>query len=69
MLSGVIGNRTVYGLAYSYTSSGHLVIDNRYAVLINGKVYMIASREENTNTTEINNAVNCIISTLTERGS
>lgn len=69
LVSGVIGNRTVYGLAYSYTSSGHLVIDNRYAILVNGKVYMIASREENTNSNEINNAVNCIISTLTERGS
>lgn len=68
LASGIIGNRTVYGIAYSYYSSNHLVIDNRYAVLINGKVYMVGSKEENTNTTEINNVVEHILSTLTEGG-
>ena len=69
LLSGTIGNKTVYGLAYNYTSSGHLVVDNRYAILVNGKVYMVCSKEENTNSTEINNVVTHILSTLTERGS
>lgn len=69
LVSGVIGNRTVYGLAYSYTSNNHLIIDNRYAVIVNNKVYMVGSKEENTNTTEINNVVNHILSTLTERGA
>lgn len=69
LLSGTIGNKTVYGLAYNYTSSGHLVVDNRYAILVNGKVYMVGSKEENTNSTEINNVVTHILSTLTERGS
>ncbi len=67
LLSQVIGNRTVYGLAYNYTINNHLVVDNRYAVLVNGKVYMVGSIEENTNTTEINNVVEHILATLTER--
>ena len=69
LVSGVIGNRTVYGLAYNYTSSGHSVVDNRYAVIINGKVYMVGSVEENTNSAEINSVVEHILSTLTERGA
>mgnify|MGYP004671580179 FL=1 len=69
LISGVIGNRTVYGLAYSYNVDNHLIIDNRYAVVINNKVYMVGSKEENTNTTEINNVVEHILSTLTERGA
>ena len=68
LISGVIGNKTVYGLAYNYSSDNHLIVDNRYAVVINNKVYMIGSKEENTNSTEINNVVNCIISSLTEGG-
>lgn len=69
LLSGVIGNRTVYGLAYNYNVNNHLIVDNRYAVVINNKVYMVGSKEENTNTTEINNVVEHILSTLTERGA
>ena len=68
LLSGIIGNRTVYGIAYNYTSSGHLIVDNRYAVLINNAIYMIGSKEENTNTEEINNVVSHIIETMTEGG-
>ena len=68
LLSGVVGNRTVYGIAYSYSSNNHLIIDNRYAVLINGKVYMVGSKEENTNTSEINSVAEHILSTLTEGG-
>lgn len=69
LLSGVIGNRTVYGLAYNYNVNNHLIVDNRYAVVINNKVYMVGSKEENTNTTEINNVVEHILFTLTERGA
>lgn len=69
LVSGVVGNKTVYGLAYNYTSSNHLVVDNRYAVLINNKVYMIGSKEENTNSAEINSVVEHIISTLAEGGN
>ena len=69
LLSGNIGNKLVYGLAYNYTSNGHLIVDNRYAVTINNKVYMIGSKEENTNSTEINSVVEHIINTLTEGGN
>lgn len=68
LLSGTIGNRTVYGIAYSYTSSGHLVIDNRYAVLINNQIYMVGTKEENTNSDEINAVARHILETLTEGG-
>lgn len=68
LLSGTIGNRTVYGIAYSYTSSGHLVIDNRYAVLINNQIYMVGTKEENTNSGEINAIARHILETLTEGG-
>lgn len=69
LISGNIGNRTVYGLAYNYNVNNHLIVDNRYAVVINNKVYMVGSKEENTNTTEINNVVEHILATLTERGA
>ena len=69
MLSGNIGNRLVYGIAYSYTVDGHVVIDNRYAVVINNKIYMIGSKEENTNSTEINSVVEHVIASLNEGGA
>lgn len=69
LLSGTIGNKLVYGLAYNYSSNGHLIVDNRYAVNINNRIYMIGSKEENTNSTEINSVVEHIISTLTEGGN
>lgn len=68
LVSGVIGNKTVYGVAYNYTSSGHLVVDNRYALTINNKIYMVGTKEENTNTTEINNLASHIMETMTEGG-
>lgn len=68
LVSGVIGNRTVYGVAYNYTSSGHLVVDNRYALTINNKIYMVGTKEENTNTTEINNLASHIMETMNEGG-
>lgn len=64
LLSGQINGKTVYGIAYNYTSSGHLVVDNRYATIMNNNVYMIASKEENSNSSEINSVVEHIISTL-----
>lgn len=69
LLSGNIGNKLVYGLAYNYTVNNHLVVDNRYAVVINNQVYMFGSKEENTNTTEINNLVEHIITTFTVGGA
>lgn len=66
LVSGQIGGKTVYGLAYNYTSSGHLIVDNRYATIMNNNVYMIASKEENTNSSEINSVVEHIISTLSQ---
>ncbi len=69
LLSGTIGNRTVYGIAYNYTSSGHLIVDNRYALLINNKVYMVGTKEENTNSNEINSVARHILETLTEGGN
>ena len=69
LVSGTIGNKLVYGIAYNYTSNGHLIVDNRYAVTINNKIYMIGSKEENTNSTEINSVVEHIINTLTEGGN
>lgn len=69
LLSGVIGNRTVYGIAYNYTSNGHLIVDNRYAFVINNRVYMVGTKEENTNSNEINNVASHILETLTEGGN
>lgn len=69
LLSGTYAGRVVYGIAYNYTSSGHLIVDNRYAVTINNKVYMIGSKEENTNSAEINSVVEHIFNTLTEGGN
>lgn len=69
LLSGVIGDKLVYGIAYNYTSGGHLVVDNRYATVIGGRVYMIATREENVNSAEINSVAEHIISTLLEGGA
>lgn len=69
LVSGNIGDKLVYGVAYNYTSNGHLIVDNRYATVINNMVYMIGSKEENTNSTEVNNLVEQIIKTLTVGGA
>lgn len=69
LTSAYIGNNLVYGICYNYTSSGHLVVDNRYVVAINNKLYMIGTREENVNTQEINNVTRHILETLTEGGN
>ena len=66
MLSNYIGDKYVYGIQYTYTSSGHVVVDNRYAFLVNGKMYLIGTKEENVNTDEINNTTRLIIETLKE---
>lgn len=68
LLSGTIGGRTVYGIQYRYTASGHTVIDNRYATMIGNNLLMIGSREENVNTQEVNNVVSAVIETLKEVG-
>lgn len=64
LLSNTIGNYYVYGIQYKYTSSGHIVIDNRYATQIDGKIFMVGTKEENQNTEEINNHVRVILNTL-----
>ena len=64
MLSNTIGNYYVYGIQYQYNSSGHIVIDNRYAIELDNKIFMIGSKEENVNTDTINNVVRVIIETL-----
>lgn len=69
LVSGNIGDKLVYGVAYNYTSNGHLIVDNRYATVINNMVYMIGSKEENTNSTEVNNLVEQIIKTLSVGGA
>ncbi len=66
LVNGTIGNKNIYGIQYTYTSSGHVVVDNRYAFLVNNSMYLITTKEENTNTTEINNVTELIINTLKE---
>ena len=45
-----------------------MVIDNRYATVVDGKLLMVGSKEENINTDEINNVVSLIIMTM-QKGS
>lgn len=64
VVSNTIGSYYVYGIQYMYTSSGHTVIDNRYVTSIGGKLFMIGTKEENTNTKEINDIVAVMFNTL-----
>lgn len=66
MLSSYIGDKYVYGIQYTYTSNGHIVVDNRYAFLIGNSMYLVTTKEENTNTAEINNTGALIIKSLKE---
>ena len=68
LLSGTINGKTTYGIQYKYTVNGRIVIDNRYAIVINNKVYMMGSKEENVNSAEINKVVENVIATFTEGG-
>lgn len=65
-LSGYVGDKLTYGSMFSYTSSGHLVIDNRYTFLVGNSMYLVTTKEENENSTEINNVCALIIKTLKE---
>ena len=64
LTAAYVGNHYTYGMQYRYTSDGHIVNDNRYATVVDGKLLMIGSKEENTNTQEINNVVSLIITTM-----
>ena len=66
LISSQIGDKYVYGMQFAYTSSGHLVIDNRYAFLVGNSMYLVTTKEENTNTDEINNVGRLIIESLKE---
>ena len=66
LISNYIGDKYVYGMQFRYTSSGHVVNDNRYAFLVNGHMYLVTTKEENVNTTEINNVARIIMETLKE---
>ena len=66
MLSSYIGDKYVYGIQYTYTSNGHIVVDNRYALLVGNSMYLVTTKEENTNTAEINNTGALIIKSLKE---
>lgn len=66
MLSSYIGDKYVYGIQYTYTSNGHIVVDNRYAFLVGSSMYLVTTKEENTNTAEINNTCELIIKSLKE---
>lgn len=66
LLSANVGDKYVYGMAFAYTSNGHAVVDNRYAFLVNNSMYLVTTKEENTNTDEINNVARIIIETLKE---
>ena len=64
LVSDNIGIYYVYGIQYKYTTKGHTVIDNRYATMVGNKVFMVGTREENTNTEEMNNNVRVVFNTL-----
>lgn len=66
LLSAYLGNKYTYGMQFAYTSNGHLVIDNRYAFLVNNSMYLVTTKEENVNTNEINNVSRIIIESLKE---
>lgn len=66
MLTAYINDKYTYGIQYTYSSSGHTVVDNRYAFLVNNSMYLVTTKEENVNTTEINNVTELIIKSLKE---
>ena len=66
MITAYINDKYTYGIQYTYSSSGHTVVDNRYAFLINNSMYLVTTKEENVNTAEINNVTELIIKSLKE---
>ncbi len=66
LVSAYISDKYVYGIQYTYTSSNHVVVDNRYAFLVGNSMYLVTTKEENTNTDEINNVGKIIMETLKE---
>lgn len=66
LISAYLGDKYTYGIQYTYTSSGHVVVDNRYAFLVNNSMYLVTTKEENVNTNEINTVCKLIIESLKE---
>ena len=64
LVQGTLGQYSVYGIQYTYNSSGHLVVDNRYATVINNKIFMIGSKEENVNQQYVNDIIRVMFNTL-----
>ena len=66
LLSANLGDKYVYGMEFGYTSSGHVVVDNRYAFLVGKSMYLVTTKEENVNSNEINNVARIIMESLKE---
>lgn len=66
LISANVGNKFVYGMAFGYTSNGHIVVDNRYAFLVGNSMYLVTTKEENVNSDEINNVARIIMESLKE---
>lgn len=66
LISAYLNDKYTYGIQYVYTSNGHVVVDNRYAFSLNNKIYLVTTKEENVNTTEINDVAGLIIKSLKE---
>lgn len=66
LLTGYVGDKYTYGIQYKYTSSGHVVVDNRYAFLVGSSMYLVTTKEENSNTQEINEVSRLVIESLKE---
>lgn len=64
LVQGTLGQYSVYGIQYTYTSNDHVVVDNRYATVINNKIFMIGSKEENVNQQYINDIIRVMFNTL-----
>lgn len=65
-LTAQIGNYQVYGIQYTYTSNGIKIVDDRYVTIIDNKVLMIGSVEQNSNSEDINNIIRVMFNTLKE---
>ena len=69
ILSNYISDKLVYGVAYNYYVDGHLIVDNRYALIVNKHLYMVGTIEENTNSSAINAVTRNIIMTMSKGGN
>lgn len=68
LYTGEIGNKDVGAVTYYYNVNGKKIMDDRYAFVVNNKIYVVFTKTIYDETTNVPNVANMVIGSLKEGG-